>query len=123
MAENHNRKMAETAYYQLKDVFLYLLKDGEKLKAFQHNPLICEKEQNEILNADLTQAYFTHCLKELYRKFVTEILVSCSKDDLEYFRKLALDMLSHLLSKKCELDDVILGILINKLGDLSKKVQ
>jgi len=49
--------------------------------------------------------------------------VSCSKDDLEYFRKLALDLLSDMLSKKSELDDIILGILINKLGDLSKKVQ
>lgn len=54
---------------------------------------------------------------------MNEQLVSCSKDDLEYFRKLALDLLSDMLSKKCELDDVILGILINKLGDLSKKVQ
>jgi len=49
--------------------------------------------------------------------------MSCSKDDLEYFRKLSLDMYSDLLGKKKELDDVILGIVINKLGDLSKKVQ
>ena len=54
---------------------------------------------------------------------MTEILVQCSKDDLEYFRKLSLDLLADLISKKCELDDIILGILINKLGDLSKKVQ
>ena len=53
---------------------------------------------------------------------MTEILVQCSKDDLEYFRKLSLDLLADLISKKCELDDIILGILINKLGDLSKKV-
>lgn len=58
MGENKNRKMAETAFYQLKDVFMYLLKDGEKLKAFQHNPLICEREQTDIPNYDLTAAYF-----------------------------------------------------------------
>lgn len=34
MSENKNRKMAENAYYMLKDVFIYLLKDGEKLTAF-----------------------------------------------------------------------------------------
>jgi len=58
MAENHNRKLAETAYYVLKDVFIYLLKDGEKLTAFQHNVLIAEKEQNDIPNYDLTAAYY-----------------------------------------------------------------
>jgi len=46
MAENKNRKLAETAFYSLKDVFLFLLRDGEKLKAFQHNPIICEKDQH-----------------------------------------------------------------------------
>lgn len=61
-------------------------------------------------------------MKEIYRDFVTNILVDLSKDDIEYYRKLALDILVDLMSKKPEIEEVILSILINKLGDSSKKI-
>lgn len=50
-------------------------------------------------------------------------MLGLTKDDLEYFKKLALTILVDLISSKPEIEEVILGILINKLGDLSKKVQ
>ena len=56
-------------------------------------------------------------MKELYRDFVTNVLVDLSKDELDYYKKLALDILVHLMSTKPEIEDIILGILINKLGD------
>jgi hypothetical protein len=61
-------------------------------------------------------------VKEIYRDFVTNILVDLSKDDIEYYRKLALDILVELMTKKPEIEEVILNILINKLGDSSKKI-
>ena len=61
-------------------------------------------------------------MKEIYRDFVTNILVDLSKDDIEYYRKLALDILVELMTKKPEIEEVILNILINKLGDSSKKI-
>jgi hypothetical protein len=61
-------------------------------------------------------------VKEIYRDFVTNILVDLSKDDIEYYRKLALDILVELITKKPEIEEVILNILINKLGDSSKKI-
>jgi hypothetical protein len=48
--------------------------------------------------------------------------VDLSKDDIEYYRKMALDMLVELMAKKPEIEEVILSILINKLGDSSKKI-
>ena len=54
---------------------------------------------------------------------MTNILVDLSKDDIEYYRKLALDILVELMTKKPEIEEVILNILINKLGDSSKKIQ
>lgn len=74
-------------------------------------------------NFELIDAYYSHCVKELYRDYVTNVLVDLSKDDLDYYRKLALDILLDLISSKPEIEDIILGILINKLGDQSKKVQ
>jgi hypothetical protein len=61
-------------------------------------------------------------MKEIYRDYVTNLLVDLSKDDLDYYRKMALDILVDLISSKPEIEDIILGILINKLGDTSKKV-
>ena len=72
---------------------------------------------------NIVDAYFDHCIKEIYRQFITEILVGMSKDGIESFRKLSLDILLELISSKPEMEEVILGILINKLGDSSKKVQ
>ena len=80
------------------------------------------RKDEELANFDLIDAYFGHCLKEIYREFVTEILSSFTKDDLEHFRKLGLDILVDLISHKPEIEEIILGMLINKLGDGSKKV-
>ena len=70
----------------------------------------------------MIESYQQHCVKEIYRDFVTNILVDLSKDDIEYYRKLALDILVELMTKKPEIEEVILNILINKLGDSSKKI-
>ena len=74
-------------------------------------------------NFDLIEAYYDHCIKEFYRDFVSNLLVNLSKDDLEYYRKMAMDILGDLMQRKPEIEDVILSILINKLGDKAKKVQ
>jgi hypothetical protein len=43
-------------------------------------------------------------------------------DDLEFYRKYALNCLEQLIEKKPEMEDIILGMIVNKLGDLSKKI-
>ena len=43
-------------------------------------------------------------------------------DDLEFYRKFGLNILEYCLENKPEMEEVILEIIINKLGDLSKKV-
>ena len=77
-------------------------------------------EDNEGMS--IIDAYYDHCIKEIYREYVTEILVGMTKDDVEYFRKLALDILVELIGSKPEIEEVILPIMVNKLGDSSKKV-
>jgi len=81
-----------------------------------------DKNEKEIPNFDLIDAYVDHCIKEIYRDYVMDVLVSLSKDDLEYFRKLSLDIMVELISSKPEIEENILGVLINKLGDGSRKV-
>ena len=124
LARQKNRKQAESAYFGLKEVFTkHLLQDNKKLTSFQHNASINGVKESEIANFDLIEAYYDHCIKELYREYVNEILQSLTKDDLEYFRKQALTILVDLISSKPEIEELILSIVVNKLGDLSKKVQ
>jgi len=54
---------------------------------------------------------------------VTVILADLAKDSLEYYRKMAMEILFTLISSSSELEDTILSMLLNKPGDLNKKVQ
>lgn len=123
-AKKKNRKQAEFAFVALRDLFTkHLLKDNSKLTAFQKNENICGKtNENDYTNFEIMDAYYDHCIKEIYREYVMGVLVDLSKDDLEYYRKLALDILVDLIASKPEIEELILNILINKLGDNSKKV-
>ena len=71
----------------------------------------------------LLQAFYEHQVKEMYSEFVLQILKPLTHDDLEHYRKFSLNILQTLLEKKPEMEDVILQIIVNKLGDQSKKVQ
>jgi len=126
LARHKNRKQAEGALAALRDLFTQdILKDEAKLVAFQKNERItgAPADGAQVANTDLVDAYVDHGIKEFYRDYVTNILVDLSKDDLEFYRKMALDILGELIQRKPEIEDVILGILINKLGDSARKVQ
>ncbi len=66
-------------------------------------------------------AYYEHRLKELYQEYIS-VLKGLASDDLEFYRKFALNALQSCLEKKPEQEELILEILVNKLGDSSKKV-
>ena len=63
------------------------------------NPIILEKNADDLENFELVDAYCDHCIKELYKDFVMNVLFEFTKDDLEYFRKLSLDVLTDLVIK------------------------
>ena len=120
LAKKKNKKQSELAVFALRDVFSQtLLSEGRRLNSFQRNPLI----QGEPSDSNLVEAFYEHCLRELYRDFVDKVLVEMSKDDLEFYRKISLDVILHLLQNTQELKEILLGILVNKLGDSFKKVQ
>lgn len=109
----------------MRDLFINsILQDGVKLSAFQYHTSIHGKDKDsKIPEYELIDAYYEHCIKEIYREFITKILEELSKDPLEFYRKQALQILLDLLCSKPEIEDIILSILINKIGDTSKKVE
>lgn len=52
-----------------------------------------------------------------------QVLKPLTHDDLEHYRKSALNVLEYLLESKPENEEIILEIIVNKLGDMSKKIQ
>lgn len=70
----------------------------------------------------ILNAYYEHRLKELYSEYIS-VLKALAQDDLEFYRKFALNALQGCIEKKPEQEELILEILVNKLGDTSKKVQ
>jgi ribosome biogenesis protein MAK21 len=126
LAKKNNRKQAEPSIGALRDLYItYLLTDNQKLYTFSKNPLILHHSNNEsqLKEKDLLQAYYEHCTKELYRDFINNVLEPITHDDLEFYRKYSLNCLQILISSKPEMEETILSIIVNKLGDQSKKIQ
>ena len=81
------------------------MKDDKKLEGFQHNTMIKDRKEDEIAKFELIEAYNDHCLKEIYREYIENILADLARDNLEYYRKFALEILLTLISCSNELQD------------------
>jgi hypothetical protein len=54
---------------------------------------------------------------------VEKVVLEMTRDDLEYYRKLGMDVLADLVLVAAEQRSSLLSALVNKFGDSSKKVQ
>lgn len=92
---------------------------------FSKNPCVVEK-RDKISDEELLKCYYDHCVREIFRELVLIIIEKdMSKCDLEHYRMFAIDTLNELMSltDAVELTENALSIIVNKLGDGSKKVQ
>jgi len=66
----------------------------------------------------LLECYFEHCLREIVRDF-QQLLVSLSKDDLEYYRRLSCTMTCELFAwwQTTSVLQQGVSMLVNKFGD------
>ena len=124
MGKKKNRKQAEAAITALRDLFCdSLLGDDRKLWSFSKNPILNKDTNPYPVDAQLLSALYDHLLKDTYNQFAVNVLKPLTHDDLDHYRKSALDVLEYLLERKPENEEVILEIIVNKLGDTSKKIQ
>ena len=120
LSKKKNRKQVEAAINQARDLFTdVLLPDDKKLTSFSKNPTLNKQTKDQSI---ILSAFYEHRLKELYSEYIS-VLKGLASDDLEFYRKFALNALQGCLEKKPEQEELILEILVNKLGDTSKKVQ
>ncbi len=120
--------MAEQAVCAFRDLLTQdsLVERGRQLFLFTKNPVIVgtpKMKHSELTDEALQQAYFEHCLREIVRDFYL-VLQELSKAELEYYRIFALDLLCECLPcfAKCDLRQTVVGTIINKFGDLTRKI-
>ncbi|CAI2386621.1 unnamed protein product [Moneuplotes crassus] len=116
-AYKKDRKQAFIALDSLQEVFCKaLLPEDRKLKSFKQSIEEAQEKKTEITNALLTRAYHENIVRSLYIEYV-DFLGKCTNDNLDYFKKLAISIVSDCLMSCPEREETLLSILINKLGD------
>ncbi|KAK5582688.1 hypothetical protein RB653_004273 [Dictyostelium firmibasis] len=111
LAAKKSEREREFAINSLKDLFVNSLLPNTKLKRFN--------ERENIKNSkpvELVQWYFEDLLKARYQAYI-RLLEILSKDTVPRIRSIATSTVQYLLLKKPEQEEVLLALLVNKLGD------
>ncbi|XP_035827033.1 CCAAT/enhancer-binding protein zeta isoform X2 [Aplysia californica] len=121
MSGKKGRRESMMAVDTLRDLFLTgLLPDDRKLRPFEQNPLseLSEITSNNIDQRDklLLMWHFEALLKKKYAQFI-KTLGDLSFDTLQATKEKAVATIHVLLSSKPEQENVLLPMLVNKLGD------
>ena len=133
LAKKTNKKVAELGINALKNLIINGDLMGEvkadqlptRLFVFSKNPMVIEK-RDKISDEELLKCYYDHCVREVFRELVLNVLEKeMAHSDLEHYRMFAIDTLQELMgmTDAVELTENALSIIVNKLGDNSKKVQ
>ncbi|KAI0557290.1 CCAAT-box-binding transcription factor [Gracilaria domingensis] len=119
-AKKKNRRERKIALEALKDLFIHnLLPGNRRLISFENRTFSCGK--NALTKRHLIYALFESELKAIYSQFV-DVLEECGRDPLTFMRETALKYMAELLIEKPENENLLLAILVNKLGDPERKV-
>ncbi|KAJ3051445.1 hypothetical protein HK097_007531, partial [Rhizophlyctis rosea] len=117
MARKKARREAILAIDSIKDLFLNNLLPDRKLRYFRDQPLLSPHTKN----VHLVLWFFEDSLKKLYFDFI-KLLEELSRDPLLHVKNKMLTYISDLLSSKPEQEQNLLALLVNKLGDLDRKL-
>jgi ribosome biogenesis protein MAK21 len=124
MATNPNTRMAQMAAEALEDLFLRtLLPPERKLLSLHQRPLHLYQDGNKTLSPRILLLWrFEEMLQEKYNVFLNQYLLHTLQNGLDVNKISALRTASALLRGVPEGEAQLLGMLVNKLGDPSKKI-
>ncbi|RQM25593.1 hypothetical protein B5M09_001368 [Aphanomyces astaci] len=117
MAKNKGRREAQMAIDSLKDLFLTNLLPDRKLLFFHQRPI----HRTDATQAHVVIWYFEHCVKVAYAQLIAA-LASGMDDAIEAHKRACIRAVIALLTDKPEQENVLLTMLVNKLGDPDRKV-
>jgi ribosome biogenesis protein MAK21 len=118
-----NSRMAQMAAEALEDLFrLTLLPPNRKLVSLDQRPLYQYTGQTTVSPKVLLLWRYEEMIKEKFQLFTSQYLIQTLKDGMEISKLSALRSTSTLLRSIPEGEMQLLGMLVNKLGDPSKKI-
>lgn len=119
-AQKKSRRERSPAVEALKDLLLNdLLPNDRRLIFFHNRQFACGK--SNISKRHVLYAMFESELKTVYREFL-EALEDGGNDALPFFKQKMVKVIYELLVAKPEMENALLAMLVNKLGDPDKKV-
>lgn len=92
-----------------------------KLKTFKQAISDAASEKVELNDTKIIEFYYEHLLRAIYIEYV-DLLGKCTNDLLDYFKKLAISVISDCLMDRPEREETLLTMLINKLGDPNNEI-
>lgn len=125
MATNPNARMAQLAAQALEDLFLRtLLPSNRKLVTLHQRPLQVyhETSSKSLSPRTLLLWRYEEMIKQKYQVFLTQYLLHTLQNGMELNKLSALRTASMLLRQVPEGEAQLLSMLVNKLGDPSKKI-
>ncbi|KAJ3256389.1 hypothetical protein HK103_005518 [Boothiomyces macroporosus] len=117
MAKKKARREALLAIDSIKDLLLNNLLPNRKLNYFVDQPCL----SHEATPAHLIAWCYEDALKKAYFEFL-QIVEELSKDVLQHVKSKMLSTVFELLCEKPEQEENLLTLLVNKMGDLDKKI-
>ena len=117
MAKKKARREAMLAIDSIKDLLINNILPDRKLSYFVDQPV----HDKRVTPAHLITWYFEDALKKSYFQFI-QLVEELSKDVLEHVKTKMLTIVYDLLVAKPEQEANLLTLLVNKMGDLDKKV-
>eukprot|EP00941_MAST-03F_sp_MAST-3F-sp1_P001892 g1892.t1 len=118
MAEKKNQREAGLAIDALKDLYVSnLLPPHRRLKYLYEQPLA----HGTITDAHRIGFFFEHELKTCFASLL-EVLRKASNDNLDFFKAKSMNAAFTLICDRPEGEAHLLALLVNKLGDPSRKI-
>lgn len=122
MASKFNRSDSVMAIDALKDLFSGTLLPDRKLKSFAQMDPVSPKGMNKIIFTQLSViSFFEDYLKTAFAGFI-HVLSEAAHSSVIFFKIKAIQTSADLLSSKPEQERALLGLLVNKFGDMQGKV-
>ncbi|RAL10467.1 RNA-binding ribosome biosynthesis protein MAK21 [Aspergillus homomorphus CBS 101889] len=136
LGKKRSRAQAVEVLRSLKDMFAQgtLLPSDRRLRAFANQPSLVAALQgvnnrwsegdalpNGLQNSHLIVWAYEHFLKDQYFEVLKILEVWCN-DEIDFSRSRAVSYVYELLKEKPEQETNLLRLLVNKLGDTSKKI-
>ena len=111
------RREAILGMDSMKDLFINSILPDRKLKYFRDQPITAKG----VTDKHLVLWFFEDSIKKLYFEFL-QALEDLSKDPLVHIKNKVLQYIHDLLLAKPEQEQNLLTLLVNKIGDLERKI-